>query len=285
MRYFFLPIVLVLISLRSSLAAEPPRVVTSIKPVHSLVASIMKGLGEPELLIAGEADPHNFTLKPSQARVLEQADLVFWIGPAMEEFLTGPLKSIGADAVSVTLFGDSDEHGDENPHIWLDPVLMKKAVQKVVAAFGKADFKNVKTYETNAKRLLTRMDSLSANAESVFFQMKKSGFLTWHNAFEHFEKRYGLTSSGSITQHEEVKPGAARIRELQAHVKSGDVTCILSEPHANQKLIDTLTENSGVKVVSVDPSGSTLEAGPDLYFQLLEIVTAAFSECLSSASK
>ncbi|WP_425602989.1 zinc ABC transporter substrate-binding protein [Hoeflea prorocentri] len=84
-------------------AQAEPNVVVSIKPVHSLVASVMQGVGTPELIVEGAASPHTYALKPSQAANLEQADLVFWVGPGLEAFLEKPVGTIAAGAKSVEL--------------------------------------------------------------------------------------------------------------------------------------------------------------------------------------
>ncbi len=78
-------------------AADAPVVVTSIKPVHSLVASIMQGVGTPELIVDGAASPHTYSMKPSNARTLQDAKVVFWVGPGLEAFLQKPLESLGSD--------------------------------------------------------------------------------------------------------------------------------------------------------------------------------------------
>ena len=138
-------------------------VVTSIKPLHSLTSYIMEGVGEPELIIDGVASPHNFQIKPSHAKMLQNADLVIWIGEDLESFLPTALKSIPKDAVVFELLDqsglkklkfreknifeghddhghdehakkedDHDDHGHDDhghghgsfdPHIWLDPAL------------------------------------------------------------------------------------------------------------------------------------------------------------------
>jgi zinc transport system substrate-binding protein len=93
----------------SALAAHADvKVVTSIKPVHSLVASVMQGVGEPSLIVDGAASPHNYALKPSQAQMLEQADVVFWVGHELEAFLEKPLETVGAKAKSVELIDAHD---------------------------------------------------------------------------------------------------------------------------------------------------------------------------------
>ncbi|MBB3914370.1 zinc ABC transporter substrate-binding protein [Rhizobium fabae] len=84
-------------------AADAPVVVTSIKPIHSLVSAIMQGVGEPELIVDGAASPHTYNMKPSNARALQEAKVVFWVGPGLEAFLQKPLEALGADASVVEL--------------------------------------------------------------------------------------------------------------------------------------------------------------------------------------
>ncbi|MBW9134723.1 zinc ABC transporter substrate-binding protein, partial [Paraburkholderia ginsengiterrae] len=83
--------------------AATPNVVVSIKPIHSLVASIMQGVGEPKLIVEGAASPHTYNMKPSNAAALQNADLIFWIGHGMESFLEKPLEALGTKATVVTL--------------------------------------------------------------------------------------------------------------------------------------------------------------------------------------
>jgi zinc transport system substrate-binding protein len=86
-----------------ALGAEPPAVVVSIKPVHALVAGVMEGIAEPKLLITGGSSPHNYSLRPSEARALAKADLVVWIGPQLESFLEKPLQNLATNARHLAL--------------------------------------------------------------------------------------------------------------------------------------------------------------------------------------
>jgi zinc transport system substrate-binding protein len=106
------------------------KVVTTIKPLHSLVANVMDGVGEPSLIIEGSTSPHSFTLKPSHAKLLEEADLIFWIGEGVETFMERPLESIVKNAEVVefmevesieklkfreeSIFGEHDDHDDHD---------------------------------------------------------------------------------------------------------------------------------------------------------------------------
>ncbi|MGR9373398.1 zinc ABC transporter substrate-binding protein [Rhizobium leguminosarum] len=84
-------------------AADAPVVVTSIKPIHSLVSAIMQGVGEPKLIVDGAASPHTYNLKPSNARALQDAKVIFWVGPGLEAFLENPLQALGRDASTAEL--------------------------------------------------------------------------------------------------------------------------------------------------------------------------------------
>lgn len=83
--------------------AQAPQVIVSIKPIHSLVAAIMKGVGEPGLIVEGAASPHTYTMKPSNAQKLQDANVVFWVGHGLEAFLDKPLDALGGDATVVAL--------------------------------------------------------------------------------------------------------------------------------------------------------------------------------------
>ncbi|WP_312360840.1 zinc ABC transporter substrate-binding protein ZnuA [Agrobacterium sp.] len=93
----------VAIAAAASGATAAPDVVVSIKPIHSLVAAIMQGVGEPQLIVEGAASPHTYNLRPSNARKLEKADVVFWVGPGLEAFLEKPLEALATKATVVEL--------------------------------------------------------------------------------------------------------------------------------------------------------------------------------------
>src|SRR5690554_5485103 len=98
-----LPLATALLLATASPVLAAPSVLASLKPVHSLVAGVMEGVGEPQLLVQGAASEHGYTLRPSDAARIEGADLVFWIGPDMETYMTGLLDTLGGDAAAVAL--------------------------------------------------------------------------------------------------------------------------------------------------------------------------------------
>jgi zinc transport system substrate-binding protein len=112
-------------------ASDVPRVVASLKPIHSIAAAIMQGVGKPELLVKGAASPHTYSLRPSEASALQNADLVIYVSPALEAFLTKPLASLSshakilelaeADGISILAMREggaweAHDHDDEADH-------------------------------------------------------------------------------------------------------------------------------------------------------------------------
>jgi zinc transport system substrate-binding protein len=87
----------------SSLSWADVKVVASIKPLHSLVAAVMQGVGTPGLIVDGSNSPHTYTMKPSDAKMLESAEIIFWVGGELEEFLQKPIETLGQKSQSIAL--------------------------------------------------------------------------------------------------------------------------------------------------------------------------------------
>lgn len=303
--------------------AEVPNVVVSIKPIHSLVASIMKGLGEPTLIVEGAASPHTYSMKPSNASALEKANIVFWVGHGLEAFLEKPLESLGSGAKIVELddapgleklkfreggafeaHDDGDEHeasaeggedhaheeghhheeGEFDMHLWLDPVNARAMAAEIEKTLAAADPDNAATYKTNLDALSTRLDALDKTLTETVTPIKDKPFVVFHDAYQYFEHRYHVKVAGSITVSPEVLPGAERLSEIHAKIVELGATCVFAEPQFEPKLVNVVLEGTPAKSGTLDPEAATLEAGPDLYFQLMEGIGTSLKTCLSNGS-
>ena len=127
-----LPIIISILSLFTFFvpANADIKVVASIKPIHSLASYLMNGVAKPDLIVDGYASPHGFAMKPSHAKMLQNADLIFWVGEDVENFLEKPLGSIAKKAEKIELmqikglqvlkfrerniFDDHDDHGHDD---------------------------------------------------------------------------------------------------------------------------------------------------------------------------
>ena len=318
----------------TAVATADVKVVASIKPVHSLVASVMQGVSEPSLLVKGAGSPHTYSLKPSQAKELQAADIVFWMSHDLEAFLENSIESIAKNAKAVSLMdshgliklnfreggafdahdhghddhGDDkhddhghdkhDDHGDDkhddhghdkhdehghdevDPHVWLDPQNAKSLVHEIEEHLAEIDPSNAAKYEANAKAVMKKLDALTKEIEADLKPIRERGYVVFHDAYQYFEKRFGVSAVGSITVSPEVLPGAERVSELRDKVRSLSASCVFSEPQFEPKLVKTITENTDAGTGVLDPLGANIKDGPNLYFTLIRNMAKSLKDCL-----
>jgi zinc transport system substrate-binding protein len=302
------PATLLSLVLLTSTAMAAPNVVASIKPVHSLVAAVMAGVGEPTLIVKGAASPHTYALKPSDAGALESADIVFWTGHGMELFLADSLGTLAskaevvelAEAPGITLLpvreggafephSDGDEaehehgghdHGESDMHFWLDPENAKLMVTQIATTLAEADPENATAYQANAEAELVKLDALEAELAATLAPVADRPFIVFHDAYQYFEARFGLDLAGSVTVTPDVMPGAARIDELKAKVSSLGATCVFAEPNFEPTIIAAISEGTSAKTGVLDPEGGALTEGPELYQTLLRGLAKSLVDCL-----
>ena len=289
-------------------------VVTSIKPLHSLTSYIMDGVNEPDLIIDGVASPHNFQIKPSHAKMLQKADLVIWVGEDLESFLPPALKSIPQNAVVFELLDQSglkklkfreknifeghddhghdehakkkDDHGHDDhghghgsfdPHIWLDPANAKVIVKKITNQLSKIDKDNASTYKANSKKVIKDLDGLIKEVKNEI--NKDASFVVFHDAYQYFEKRFGLSVIGALTVNPDVMPGAEQLSEIREVIEHEKAKCIFSEPQFNPNIINSIASDTGVKTGVLDPLGANIDKGKNMYFDLIKDMSNSLKDC------
>ncbi|MEM8626348.1 MAG: zinc ABC transporter substrate-binding protein [Pseudomonadota bacterium] len=391
-------------------AASALEVASSIRPVHSLTAAVMKGVGTPTLLHTDKGSPHNAALRPSQARALQNADVVFWVGPQIESFLTRPIKTVSANAQVVSLLeidgiktlevrgehdhdhaghddhadhtahsdsghddhghddhdhgkkvkktaakddghdhghghddhdhgkkakktaaksdghdhghdhddhdhgkkakkaaDDHDEHGhddhdhgkkeaaagheghghaegDVDAHIWLDPHNAEAAVKAIAAVLSKADAANAAAYQANAAAYIERLEAMEEALKAKLAPAAGKPFIVFHDAYQYFEKHFGLQAPEAIAVNPEVPPSAERLREIKNEIAADGITCVFAEPQFSPRVIKVVVEGTGAKASVIDPIGNELEPGADLYLELMTNLGTELADCLAGTS-
>jgi zinc transport system substrate-binding protein len=348
----------------SALAKEPPVVVASIKPVHSLIADIMQGVGTPHLLVKGGGSPHSYSLKPSDARLLEEAAVVFWVGEGLESFLVRPVATLAKDAQVVALsetegltllpyreggaweghddeahgdhgdeaHGDHDDHDDEahgdhgdeehahhddeehgdhgdeehgghdhdakdqdhhedehahgalDMHLWLDPANAAAIVEASVTVLTEVDPERAERYRSNGKALVARLRSLDTELSTTLAPVTDKPYIVFHDAYQYFERRYGLAAVGSITVSPDQAPGAARLSEMRHKLEETGAICVFAEPQFEPRVARTVLEGSSARLGVLDPLGADLPSGPSAYPTLMRNLAASLSSCLLGES-
>lgn len=312
MRWVFLAVVLLMASTTVGVADNGTKVVVSIKPVHSLVAAVMEGVGSPYLIVRTAASPHSFALKPSDARALENAGVVFWVGAGLESFLEKSLETLARQAKVVALQDvpglnklslreggafeahDEDEgthdHGDEehgdngtDMHFWLDPVNAQAMVRAIEQVLSTADPDNAGTYRKNAGLVKDKLGRLIAEIESELAPVAGRPFIVFHDAYQYFEQRFGVRAAASVAVNPETTPGAGRLAEIRAKISGIGPTCVFSEPQFNARTVEIIVAGTSARAGVLDPLGAGLPEGPSLYFDLMREMAKTITTCLSQA--
>lgn len=303
---------LLLLLASAAVTAAPPKVVASIKPLHSLVANVMDGVAEPGLLLDSTSSPHQFSLKPSDMRLLQSADLVIWVGRELErpllkilgvsgkpsaqiELLRQPQVAAGqrvreVEAVPADGHHHADDHGHHaghdhaagmDPHIWLSPGMAGVIVELLMNELSQRDPDNAVRYRANAEKTLQRLQQLDVQLAARLAPLQDRTFLVYHDGYGWFQAHYGLKSAVVIALNPQRQPGAATVRRLSQQARQRDAQCIFTEPQFSPKLAERLASDLGLRHGVLDPLGTGLVAGPEAYFQLLNNLADSLSRCLN----
>ena len=292
----------------SMLVADVPKVTVDIAPVHSLVSSVMEGVGKPDLIMPAGASPHEYQLKPSNAKSLEDADVVFWIGEDLTPWLENGLESLaknasktsllGVDGIELLSFregalfeahdhGDHDDHddheghahGEHDPHAWLSPKIAKVWLNSIAAKLSEVDPDNAATYFSNAKSARDNIDALMSEVNSILDPIREKKFVVFHDAYQYFEKDFGISASGAISLGDASDPSPARLAEIRKRVVDEAVACVLAEPQYKQGLVKAVVEGTNANTAVIDPLGVKLETGPSLYENLIRNLATNLAKC------
>ena len=271
----------------TAVRAEGISAVASIAPVHSLLAGVMKGVGDdggPGLLVTGGRSPHDYVMKPSSARMLHRAGVVFWIGPGLEGFLKKPLAGLSSKTRVVGLAAELDAGEGADPHLWLDPRNAATMVRAMVRVLTLADRANAARYRLNGDTMLAELIVLDRELHQTLKPIAVVPYLVFHDAYKYFEKRFELASQGAVALHAGRPPGAKRIAALRRMIVDKEIVCLFTEPQFTPALLGTLTEGTPMRTGVLDPLGAGLKPGPGLYREMMRKMARSLLTCLGANS-
>ena len=278
-----------------SVNASQLKVVATIRPVHSLLSSIMQGVTTPVLLLGQTASVHHYSLLPSQRSTLNHADLVFWVGAALEGFLPRVLNSLPRRVKVIELINVknitslqprayNDEHvghghHDENidPHIWLSVDNALAMAQSMTEILSKADPANKSIYQSNLKNLIKRLQQ-TKNKTLKQFKTTDFVYLVYHDAFQYFETMVKIKPLSAISNDEENAPGIRHLTQVNKLISKNKINCLIYNTYTLPAIVNTLIDQNITKI-HIDPLAQKLQPGPELYFNLLDSISSGYQQC------
>jgi zinc transport system substrate-binding protein len=269
----------------------------------------MAGVGAPELLVDGSASPHTYALKPSQAKLLNAADIFFRMAETVEPFTGRIVRALPRGVQVVTLqeaprlkllarrtgptferhvhgkhgHGHAGEHAAHgiDGHVWLDPDNASAMVDAIAHALGGKAPAHAAAFKANADTLKARLVALAAELERELAPLAGRPYVVFHDALQYLERRYDLHAVGSIAVSPEIAPSAKRLTELRHKIRALGATCVFAEPQFDRRIVANLIEGTAARAAVLDPEGGTLEPGPDHYFELMRRLASDLKGCLA----
>ena len=277
--------------------------VASLKPLGFIASAIADGVTDTEVLLPDGASEHDYSLRPSDVKRLQGADLVVWIGPEMEAFMEKSVKNIpNAKQVTIAQLNDvkpllikgaddddddhghndagsekSDEHhhhGDYNMHLWLSPEIARASAvaihEKLVELMP----------QSRAKLDANLKDFEAQQVGNELAPLKGKGYFVFHDAYGYYEKHYGLTPLGHFTVNPEIQPGAQRLHEIRTQLVEQKATCVFAEPQFRPAVVEAVARGTSVRMGTLDPLGTNIKLGKTSYSAFLNQLANQYASCL-----
>ncbi|WP_158784835.1 zinc ABC transporter substrate-binding protein ZnuA [Pantoea sp. BAV 3049] len=301
------------LSFAASLAAPAQAaVVASVKPLGFIAAAIADGVTPVEVLLPDGASEHDYSLRPSDIKRLQGADLVVWIGPEMEAFMPKavaqlpPQKSIElADLASVKpllVRGEEDDdhdhqdthqnhdssaehhhHGEYNMHLWMSPEIARQSAVAIHAKLLELMPQSRDKLDANLQHFEAELATADTQIGTQLAPVKGKGYFVFHDAYTYFEKHFGLTPTGHFTVNPEIQPGAQRLHQIRTELVEQKAVCVFAEPQFRPAVIDAVARGTKVRSGTLDPLGTDITVSKDSYVKFLSQLSNQYASCLKGA--
>jgi len=277
-------------------------VLASVRPLGFIAAAIADGVMPTDVLLPDGASPHDFALRPSDIQRMRTADLVVWVGPEMEAFMTKSVAQLPPNrqveiaalpAVKPMLIKGSDDdehdhdhddgdhhHGEYNMHLWLSPEIARETAIVIHNKLAQLVPQKKQQLDANLSHFEESLTKADKNLGSILQPVQGKGYFVFHDAYGYFEKHFGLSPLGHFTINPEIQPGAQRLHLIRTQLVEQKATCVFAEPQFRPAVITAVAQGTKVRMGTLDPLGSGIVLGADSYVNFLSQLTNQYLSCL-----
>lgn len=289
MSRFLCLLLLIVLPLSSAHAVE---VLASIRPLALIAEAVAGGKVTVQQLVPNGTSPHDYQLKPSDRLRLSRADIVLWMGPANEGFLSRLVAGSKGEVLTAQklpelnllaqrrLDGGTVVAGSVDPHLWLDPdnaVVIARALAETLA---KRDASRAALYRKNAAEFANRIALLKARQAPRFQGLPTRSFIAYHDAYQYLESVLGLNYRGSLVVSGEGKPSAKHFLLLSQKIRQEGISCLLGEPGFDEALARNVFAGNKAVLVSVDEQFAAAPSSAEGYEAGLTLMADSIYHCL-----
>ena len=374
-------IILIILSNSTVFASETKGVITTIQPINSLVSAVIGNTGKTISLIPAEISPHEYKLKPSDTKKMQEANIIFFVSNHLESSVTKVFKNLPKNIKIIDLLeetgiehlairdneawerhdhhgheghddhekhgkkhddhndhdkhskkhndhddhdkhgkkhddhdhdkhakkhddhDDHDKHGKKHDdhdhdkhakkhddhddhqskddvHIWLSPDNAIKIVKKVNEELSLLFPDNASQYKENSNNIINKISDLKSELTKDLAPIKDKPYVVFHDAYQYFEKAFGLNAVGSVALEGDIASSPKQISFIKDKIKKLNASCVFQEPQFDSKLVKIVVEGTNAQIGTLDPLGVNISGKENFYIQLLKNMAKSLKECL-----
>jgi len=267
-------------------SADELKVIATIKPVHSILAGLMAGIEQPQLLI--QQSPHNFKPDSSVKTQLDQSDLVVWVGPELEKSLQSSIEGLPADVRVIELLSNpnlkilSKRYNDNrrDPYFWLDTRNVLILVDELALILIDVDPIRTHLYKKNRRNVRRLLRKLDRELEYGYRGLQGGVGYLYHDTQQYFEQAYALKTGGELLDNPDSIVDATKLLKVRSQLANGDFNCLLTEREMSDSHLNLLVPGNSSQVWQLDSLGLQFEAGADLYIKMMQYNSSVIKQCL-----
>jgi protein SCO1/2 len=268
-------------------ANETPKVIVSIKPIHSLVTALMRGVAIPKLIVEGRTTPYKFKISAAQQEKLKKADLIVWIGPELEKFLVHPLNELGPKSRLVELLSNRDlkilparnQTDQRDPFLWLDVRNAELLVDILFEAIVATDPSRLAQYEKNRSSLKQQIAHLDREFEYNFRSVAAGVGSAYHDTQQYFQQSYGLKLLGFVSKSPDQPADTARLLSALTSLNGQKTRCFFIEKGLQEDNLPILSRYANINISTLDSFATDFSPGPKLYEKMMRFNFNAIAGC------
>lgn len=252
---------------QDNINSQKIKVVTSFYPLYFFTKQIAKDSVEVINITLNGVEPHDFEPNTQDMVKIQNANMIILNGAGLESWAKNIKQNI-SDKIIVVVTSDNLLNQNNDPHIWLDPVLAKKIVDKILQELILIDYSNKDLYIKNANELSLKLDSLDAKYRQGLSNCLYKDIITSHSAFSYLAKEYGFNQIAIAGLSPDAEPSSRQLAEIVKFAKVNNIKYIFFESLASPKLANTLANEIGAKALVLDPIEGLVNDDSDYFTQM-----------------
>lgn len=275
---------------------DKTKIITSFYPMYILTTNIAKDIDSVEVMNLTQSTTgclHDYSLTTNNMKSLDNGDIFVINGADMESFMDKVIKQMpklkiieaseNIDLIQANAeeheHEEEHEHSEVNPHVWLSIPNAIKEVENIANKLGEYDPANKEKYNENAKLYIKKLEEQNKKMHEELKSVEGENIITFHEAFPYFAEEFKLNIVGVVEREPGSQPSAKELQDTIEKIKKLNVKAIFVEPQYSQKVAETISKETGVKVYTLDPI-VTGEDDLDAYTSIMDKNLETLKEAL-----